>query len=186
VRRSWLLLAFAAALVMWLWRSPREEVSDNQAPGANKMPLPGYIATGAVLLQTDTEGKPLYRLRADRIAQPNPTANIELTAPQFEYQGTTMWTLNAHTGVLPPSAQQISLAGDVIAQGERAGAQPIHIRTATLNVDMQTRRADTTDPVTMEWGPNRMWAQGMHADMQVDNLRLLSPVYGEFTRKRKR
>jgi LPS export ABC transporter protein LptC len=185
VRRSWLLLAFAAALVMWLWRSPRGEVSDNQARGSGHAPEPGYVATGAVLFETDTEGQPVYRLRADRIAQPSPTADIELSSPQFEYQGTTLWTLNAHTGVLPPSAQQISLSGDVYAQGQRAGAEPIHIHTATLHVDMQTRRAETSDPVTMDWGPNRMWAQGLQADMQTDHLRLISPVYGEFTRNGK-
>jgi len=185
VRRSWLLLAFAVALVMWLWRSPREEVTDNQARGTGRAPEPGYVATGAVLFETDEEGQPLYRLRAERIAQPDPTSNIVLTTPQFEYQGTTLWTLDAHTGVLPPSAQEISLSGDVIAQGERSGAEPIHIRTASLNVDMETRRADTTDPVTMDWGANRLWAQGLHADMQADHLRLISPVYGEFSRKRK-
>ncbi|HEV7432348.1 MAG TPA: LPS export ABC transporter periplasmic protein LptC [Steroidobacteraceae bacterium] len=185
MRRAWLLLAFAVALVMWLWRSPREEVSDNQSPVNGHAPEPGYIATGALLFETDTEGQPLYRLRADRIAQPSPTADIELSSPQFEYQGTTVWTLNAHTGVLPPSAQQISLSGDVYAQGQRPRAQPIHIHTATLNVDMQTRHADTTDPVTMDWGTNRLWSQGLHADMQTDHLRLISPVYGEFTRSGK-
>ncbi len=87
--------------------------------------------------------------------------------------------------MLPPSAQQISLAGNVYAQGERPGSQPIHIHTATLSVDMQTRRADTNDAVTMDWGPNRLWARGLHADMQTDHLRLISPVYGEFTRSGK-
>jgi len=182
MRRAWLLLAFAVALVMWLWRSPRGEVADNPARGARETPEPGYVATGALLFETDTEGQPLYRLHADRISQPNPTADIELTSPQFEYQGTTLWTLNARTGTLPPSAQQISLVGDVFAQGQRTGAEPIHIHTDTLNVDMQTRHADTADPVKMDWGPNRLWSHGMQADMQTDHLRLLSPVYGEFTR----
>ena len=186
MRRSWLLLAFAVALVMWLWRSPREEVSDTQSQGTGHAPEPGYIATGALLFETDTEGQPLYRLRAERISQPGPQSDIELSSPQFEYQGSTVWTLNAKTGTLPPSAQQISLMGDVYAQGQRPNAQPIHIHTASLNVDMQTRRADTTDPVTMDWGSNRLWSQGLHADMQTDHLRLLSPVYGEFTRSGKK
>ncbi len=71
-------------------------------------------------------------------------------------------------------------------RAQRPDAQPIHIHTASLNVDMQTRRADTTDPVTMDWGSNRLWSQGLHADMQTDHLRLLSPVYGEFTRSGKK
>jgi len=185
VRRTWLLFAFGVALALWLWRSPREEVQDNQAHGAGPAAEPGYVATGAVMLETDTDGQPLYRLRADRISQPTPKDDIHLTAPQFVYQGNIVWTLTAQSGVLPPSAQQISLAGDVVATGEKPGTDPMHIHSATLNVDMQTRHADTVDPVTVDWGTNRLWAQGMHADMQTDHLRLISPVYGVFTPKSK-
>ena len=176
MRRAWLLLAFAAALVLWLWRSPREEVTDNQAPNEGRAPEPGYVATGAILFETDNNGQPVYRLFADRIAQPDLTANIQLTAPQFVYQGTTVWTL---------TAQQISLSGDVYAEGVRTGAEPLHIRSATLNVDMTTRQADTSDPVTMDWGTNKLWSHGMNADMQTNHLRLISPVYGEFSRRKK-
>ena len=185
MRRSWLLVAFGVALVLWLWRGPREEVQDNQNRGTGPKTEPGYVAIGAVMLETDADGQPLYRLRADRISQPLPTDDIQLTAPQFVYQGGTVWTLTAQSGVLPPSAQHISLAGDVLATGEKPGSEPMHIHGATLDVDMQTRRADTADPVTVDWGPNRLWAQGMHADMQTDHLRLISPVYGVFTRKGK-
>ena len=43
-----------------------------------------------VLFETDEEGQPLYRLRAARIAQPDPTSNIVLTTPQF-YQGAKLY-----------------------------------------------------------------------------------------------
>ena len=50
---------------------------------------------------------------------------------------------------------------------------------------MTTRRADTSDPVTMDWGTNKLWSNGMNADMQTNHLRLISPVYGEFSRRGK-
>jgi hypothetical protein len=59
MRRAWLLLAFAVALAMWLWRSPREEVSDNPAREGGHALVPGYVATGAMLFETDIEGQPL-------------------------------------------------------------------------------------------------------------------------------
>jgi LPS export ABC transporter protein LptC len=184
MRRSWLLLAFAIALVLWLWRSPREEVSDNQAEAHNRATEPGYVATDAWMWETDDAGQPKYRLRAERVVESDPQANIELTAPQFTYEGETIWTLTARTGVLPPSAQQITLTGDVLAQGDKPGSPTMHIRTNSLNVDMAARHADTADPVAMDWGSNKLWSHGMQADMQTDHLRLLSPVYGEFTRAR--
>jgi LPS export ABC transporter protein LptC len=182
VRRIWLLLAFASALVLWLWRSPRGEAPANSAPSANASAAPGYVAIGAELIDTDADGQPQYSLHATQISQPSPTADIELTAPQFIYRGETEWTLTAARGVLPPAAQQIDLLGDVTARAQRAGSVPLQIRTASVRVDMQARTADSSDAVAMESGRNRLWASGLHADMKTDELRLKSPVHGEVAR----
>jgi len=182
VLRPWLLVVLVGTLALWLWRQPQEEATEAAAGGAHHRMEPGYVATGAVMTETGVDGQPLYRLRADRIAQPDPTADIVLATPQFQYQGTTVWTVSAHEGVLPPSEQEIRLSGDVLARADRVGAEPMQLHTATLTVNMQTRRADTVDPVTMEWGANRLSATGLHADMQADYLRLKSPVHGEFAR----
>jgi len=179
MRRVWLLLAFASALVLWLWRSPRGEAPTSAAPSANAAAAPGYVATGAELIDTGADGQPQYSLHATQIAQPSPNADIELTAPQLVYHGDTAWTLTAARGLLPPAAQQVSLQGDVVAQAQRAGASPLVLRTASLNVDMEARTADSSDAVAMEWGRNRLWANGLHADMNSDALRLKSPVHGE-------
>ena len=146
MRRAWLLLVFAAALVLWLWRLAARGSPGNQARGPRHRTEPGYVATGAVLFETDPDGQSLYRLRAERISQPDPTADIELSAPQFEYQGTTVWTLTAHTGVLPPSAQQISLTGDVVARADQAGADPA--ATAHRHAAPSTCRRGTRIPST--------------------------------------
>ena len=182
MRRIWLLLAFASALVLWLWRSPRGEAPSNAAPSTNTAAAPGYVATGAELIDTDADGQPQYSLHATQISQPSPNADIELTAPQFVSRGDTAWTLTAARGLLPPAAQQISLQGDVVAQAQRVGASPLVLRTARLNVDMEARTADSSDAVAMEWGRNRLWASGLHADMNSDALRLKSPVHGEVAR----
>lgn len=182
MRRPWLLVILLAALALWLWRQPRYETPGAAARSGRGPVEPGYVATGAVMLETGNDGRPLYRLRADRIAQLDPTSDIELTAPQFQYEGTTVWTVTAHSGTLPPSQQQIRLAGEVLARGDQAGSEPMELHTDTLDVDLQTRQADTRDPVTMQWGANRLSATGLHADMQADYLRLKSPVHGEFSR----
>ena len=180
--RPWLLVVLVAALALWLWRQPHVDAPEATGGNARHRMEPGYVATGAVMTETGVDGQPLYRLRADRIAQPDPTSEIALAAPLFQYQGPTVWTVSAHEGVLPPSEQEIRLSGDVLARADQAGAEPMQLHTATLTVNMQTRRADTVDPVTMEWGANRLSATGLHADMQADYLRLKSPVHGEFAR----
>jgi LPS export ABC transporter protein LptC len=182
MRRIWLLLAFASALVLWLWRSPRGEPTVNAAASAGSRAAPGYVATNAELIDTDADGQPQYALHATQISQPSPTADIELTAPQFVYRGETAWTLSAARGVLPPNAQQIQLLGDVIARAQREGTAPLQLRTASISVDMQARTADSSDTVAMESGRNRLWASGLHADMKTDELQLKSPVHGEVAR----
>ena len=182
MRRVWLLLAFASALVLWLWRSPRGEPPASAAASAGSTAAPGYVATNAELIDTDSDGQPQYTLHAAQIAQAAPSADIELTAPQFLYRGETEWTLSAARGVLPPDAQQVQLLGDVIARAQREGSPALQVRTASITVDMQARTADTSDAVAMESGRNRLWASGLHADMKTDELQLKSPVHGEVAR----
>lgn len=182
MRRIWLLLAFASALVLWLWRSPRGEAPAIAAANGSATAAPGYVATNAQLIDTDADGQPQYTLHATQISQPAPSADIELTAPQFVYRGETEWTLSAARGVLPPNAQQVQLLGDVTARAQREGTAPLQIRTESIAVDMQARTADSSDRVAIESGRNRLWASGLHADMNTDQLQLKSPVHGELAR----
>ena len=183
MRRSWLLLVFAASLALWVWRQPRGEGPDAAAAGGNRATEPGFVATGAELFDTDLNGQPQYRLHASRIEQPSPKADIELSAPEFHYQGETTWLLTAQEGVLPPDAQQITLSGDVQVTAQRPHEPPLHIRTVSLGVDLQQQRIDTAAFVAMDFGANRLWATGLHADMKADSLRLESRVRGEFVRR---
>ena len=183
MRRVWLLLVFAAVLALWLWRAPHDSAPGGSTPGADDAAEPGYVATEAQLIDTDADGRPLYQLRASHISQSSPSSDIELTSPRFLYQGDTAWTVTAQRGVLPPSAQQVELLGEVVARAERIGAVPMELRTRNLSVDMQARSAVATGAVVMEWGRNRLWAAGLHADMKADDLRLESPVHGEFAQR---
>ena len=182
MRRVWLLVVFAVALMLWLWRSPRGESPESPARNGGTTAGSGYVAIGAELIDTGPDGQPLYSLRATQIAQPTPLADIELTAPQFVYHGETAWTLTAERAVLPPSATQISLLGSVVARTERTGSVPLELRTTSLGIDMEAHTADSADAVAMDFGRNRLWAAGLHADLKTDALRLKSPVHGEFAR----
>ena len=184
MRRAWLLLVFAAALALWLWRSPREENADVTTSTAEHSTEPGFVATGAVLFDTDALGRPQYRLVANRVEQADPKADIQVSAPKFHYQGAADWILTAQHGTLPPAAHSASLVGDVSITLRRPNVAPLQILTSTLDLDMILERADTSAPVTLNWGSNRISATGLHADMKADSLRLDSQVRGEFKRRR--
>ena len=67
MRRIWLLLAFASALVLWLWRSPRGEAPAIAAANGGATAAPGYVATNAQLIDTDADGQPQYTLHATQL-----------------------------------------------------------------------------------------------------------------------
>ncbi len=181
MRRWWLLLVFAAALGLWLWQaSPRQETSDSSTATARQSAQPGYVAIGADLLDTGANGEAQFRLRAARIAQAAPNADVVLTDPEFEHQGRSVWRLSAQSGLLPPATQRLQLSGNVLATGTLGGA-PIRIRSESLAVDLQQQQLDTPLAVNIEWGRNRLSATGIHADMKSDSLRLESDIHGEFT-----
>lgn len=181
MRRAGLLLVFAIALGLWQWQiRPPPESTEATAAATRRNAEPGYVAINANLLDTGADGQPQFRLRAARIEQATPTADLTLSDMEFQQQGKSIWTLSAQRGVMPLATEQLQLAGDVHASGV-LGAAPISIRTELLAVDLQQQHLDTHAEVGIDWGHNRLTANGLHADMKSDSLRLESHIHGEFT-----
>jgi len=181
MRRLGLLLLLVVALVAALWRwQPIGEGATTTAGTTGSQP--GYVATGAELVDTGEDGQPQFRLQASRISQQHPGAIVELDEPRIDYQGTTRWQLTARSGTLPQDASSVNFTGDVRAAAERGREAPLVIRTETLDIDLIRRRAETSAEVAVELGRNRLAATGLHADMKADSLRLESAVHGEYAR----
>jgi LPS export ABC transporter protein LptC len=181
MRRLGLLLLLVVALAAALWRWQPGGEGTAAAPGTTGA-VPGYVATGAELVDTGEDGQPQFRLQADRISQQHPGAVVELEQPRIDYQGTTRWQLSARTGTLPQDASSVNFSGEVRAVAERGREAPLVIRTETLDIDLIKRRAETNAAVAIELGRNQLGATGLHADMKADSLRLESAVHGEYAR----
>ena len=181
MRRLGLLLLLVVALVAALWRwQPIGEGATTTAGTTGSQP--GYVATGAELVDTGEDGQPQFRLQATRISQQHAGAVVELEQPHIDYEGATRWQLTARRGTLPQDASSVNFSGEVRAVAERGHEVPLTIRTETLDVDLVKRRAETSAEVTVELGRNRLAATGLHADMKADSLRLESAVHGEYAR----
>ncbi len=176
MRHAWWLLPVLVIAGLWAWLAPRtlrpDATSAADAPADDEL---GFAATEAELIETGADGAPLYRLRAQRIAQQRPDAEVVLTAPRLSYddrsQGT--WTLQAQSGTLSADRQSVAFAGAVQARRMQPRSPLLHLRTDSLLVDLKQRQADTAAPVAIEWGRARLTAGGLHADM-VSGLFVLS------------
>ena len=171
------LLAGTLGLLFWRGQGGTPAGAGANAPVGD----PGYVAIDAEIIQTGADGQPLYRLQAQRIEQPAAGAEIHVTEPRLSYQegDGPAWTLRADTGVLPADTARADLAGSVYAVATQPEGAPLEIRTATLGIDMDTRKVHTGDPVQITWGRDRVTAVGLSADLKADTLRLESQVHGE-------
>lgn len=183
-RIIFLLLALIALGALLYVQQPQGNAPGNAATQGNTTE-PGFVAIGAQIVETGDNGQPLYRLQAQRIAQPVPQGTIYLTNPVMHYQpaDSNPWVLTAEQGQLPQSAHTADLSGAVQAQGKPAGtARVMQITTDTLHVDMQQRVASTPDVVHVRWAGSLLNGRGLRANMKTGQLELMEDVSGSTTR----
>lgn len=174
------VLAFALLSVLLYVVHPGggERETTSYAPPT---PLPGFVALGAELIETGDDGRPLFRLEAERIAQPTPQGLIYLTDPMLQYQppGGNPWVVTATRGQLPENARSAQLEGAVHAEGKPIGSNDLmRIDTDLLDVDMTTELATTSDPVRINWADRVLRGRGMRADLLNGRLALFADVSG--------
>jgi LPS export ABC transporter protein LptC len=173
-------LAFALLSVLLYMVQPAGGGRQSAAPGAPAA-LPGFVALGAELVETGDDGQPLFRLDAERIAQPEPQGLIHLTDPMLQYQppGGNPWVVTAARGELPQSAHTAELQGAVHAEGKPIGSSELmRIDTDQLHVDMTDKLATTPDLVRVNWADRLLRGRGMRADLLNGRLLLFGDVSG--------
>ena len=62
-----------------------------------------------VTQQFSAEGEPVYRLRADRAQHWQDNDETHLVEPQILYFAPQVWYTKAHTGIIHPDAEKITL-----------------------------------------------------------------------------
>ena len=168
-------------VVFYLWQQPGAGGSEGTGPGAPTRE-PGYTAVKAQLLEMGDNGRPLYRLDAERIEQPRPNGDISVTEPRVVYDPAvgSPWTLQAMRGVLPPDGRFAHLSGDVQVQGTPQGSRAaVTIRTQLLDLDISRQQATSSERVQIDWGGSRVSGRGLFADMKGNDLQLKSDVHGQ-------
>jgi LPS export ABC transporter protein LptC len=178
------VLSFALLSVLLYVVQPGGGERETAASGAI-VPQPGFVALGAELIETGDDGRPLFRLEADRIAQPVPQGLIYLTDPMLQYRppGGNPWVVTATRGELPETAQNALLQGAVHAEGKPIGSDELmRIDTELLHVDMTYELATTADPVRINWADRLLRGRGMRADLLNGRLSLFADVSGVLAR----
>ena len=141
----------------------------------------GYSARNARLVETGTDGVPLYTVDAATIRQLPNEDQVQLTQVQMSFRDANgnPWTGTADRGELEQAADRVHLAGNVHISGTMGGtAGDAQMFTTTLAVDLRTNIVSTKDPVQMLWAGKQLNSTGLVANLKDDHVELESAVHG--------
>ena len=174
------LVALIVGLVL-LTAPPPESV----AHAASGQPLhdPGYSAVQARLVQTGTDGLPVYTLDAAEIQQQPDSGLVELQQVQLGFRDTegNQWTARAARGELAQGSGVVQLDGDVHVAGTLPGTdEPTEITSEHLAFDTNAQIVTTSDPVTIVMSGRELEARGLVAKLKERHVHLESAVHGAF------
>jgi len=150
---------------------------------------PGYAARNARLVQTGTDGHPLYTLDADVIRQQPNEDTVELEQAKLGFHDATgnLWTARGEHGEVGQNTGMVELSGNVHVAGILPGTQqPGEITTERLSFDTRESIVNTPAPVTFTLPGQQIKATGLHATLKDGRVQLQSRVHGTVVPDRKR
>lgn len=184
-----ILRALAAAAVIALlaiaWLALNGQSSGPAAPAAARVSAqsPGYSARDAVLIETGTDGLPMYTLHAAEIReQPaSRVALLEQVEMQFRDAAGETWQGHADEARVIDQASEVHLRGNVTFSGVFPGTTaPLRISTDRLSVDTHSEVVTTQDPVSFDWSGGQLNARGLVAHLREQRIQLESHVHGHY------
>ncbi len=176
-------LLFVAIIVgsFWLGGEQRETTATTtvQASDAEL----GYSARNATLVETGTDGLPIYTLNANVIRQhPGDGVEFEQVHLVFRDADGQMWKGRADQGELTTETGKVDLAGNVHVNGLLPGsAQLADLATEKLSVDTHEDIISTAEPVTVNSIGRQLKSKGMVATLKEHHLVMESNVRGTFS-----
>ena len=177
-----LLAALALVVGLVLLSGPQRGVVTTGVAGAATAD-PGYAALGAHLVQTGTDGQPLYSLDAARINQQADDDTVQLTQVHMGFRAASgqEWTARAERGELGQDSGVVQLDGDVHLAGLLPGTQDqAEITTDHVSFDTHAQVVTTPDPVTLTMSGRELHAKGLVARLKEGRVQLESAVHGSY------
>jgi LPS export ABC transporter protein LptC len=173
------LLFFAViAGSFWLGGEQREPTSTTTVePSSVDL---GYSARNAVLVETGTDGLPMYTLHAEVIHQ-HPSDGVQFEQVQLSFRDVNgqVWNGRADQGELTTDTGKVDLIGNVHVAGLLPGAsETTDLATEKLSVDTHENIISTAEPILVSSSHRQLRSKGMRAILKEHHLTLESNVRG--------
>jgi lipopolysaccharide export system protein LptC len=174
------LLALAGLAAISWWLNQKMDVPPLWL--AERQPPDGFYMTEAEITTAGADGLPRYRVIADEIRQHKLGGPTQLSDVRVEYNiySPNPWLLTSPEATLSADQSLLSLRGGVQVIGESGDHGKTSFATEHLEIDTAKHVAQTTAPVDLAMGPQRISAVGMVAHLLEDRVQLQSEVHGRF------
>jgi LPS export ABC transporter protein LptC len=176
-------LLFIAVIAgsFWLGGEQREPTSTTTVETAS-VDL-GYSARNAQLVETGTDGHPMYTLNADLVRQ-HPSDGVEFEQVQMSFRDADgqIWKGRADRGQLTTDTGTVELTGNVHVNGLLPGSSDMaDLTTEKLFIDTHEDIIRTSELVAINSGHRQLKSKGLVAMLKEHHLVLESSVRGTFT-----
>lgn len=138
---------------------------------------PNAIIDKARILRTDVNGRPVYRLDAERITHDEKADRSEFDQPVLKSlaAGRPKTLVRANTAVSTQHQDQIDLSGDVLITRDAFDTQPAtRISTSRATFFIEEEKAVTDAPVYVQRGLSTLQGVGMRFDQKTQKIEIIS------------
>ena len=157
-----------------------------RTPSTNTIPtneLPDAFMEGVNALILDKQGKPSMKITAPKLTHFPQDDSTLLTTPHLTLyrKSPEPWYITSHYAKAYRGLEYVDFWEEVeIHHAAYEDSPATHIKTTTLRVRPEEKVADTNDLITMTQPNIVVKAEGMHADLNTGDIKLLSKARGEY------
>jgi LPS export ABC transporter protein LptC len=170
------ILAAATSIATW----QRADLNEPTDLVAQAEPL-RVFTRGARLTGTDEQGRPTYRIFAERLDELPGEERLQLTGVNVDYQPVdeSAWSLTAAAAKYARDGSQLDLLGNVqVRSAPTDGSEPVTIVTEQLLFSPDTSSVESDESVEIRVGAWQLRAVGLRTLLKEDTLELESQVHG--------
>ncbi len=185
---SWFAIALVSVVLgtsYWYAQSLRGAI----AGSGGRVGAVDFFAEGIALTGFDDQGRPRYRLFADRMTHFGNSDDIDMVKPRLVSMRPDQPQVRAaaQTARALNNVQSLTMRGNVVITRDADAAQPpLRIETDELSAVPDDDHFWTGAPVRMESGRSVLRSRGMDFDNIARRVELLAEVAGTYPARRRR
>lgn len=177
-----ILIIVLLGVALSFFRDPAELISPTDSIAERQRDLPQTYVEEARSLTFDEYGVLTEIMEADRVEQYQKRDEALLTAPRFySHNGDDKtWSASADRGHFRPSNETLTLEQNVVLTNDISGGR---LATEKMTIQIANKIAQSDVPVEITQGPNIMRADGMHANLEREQIRMSPNVESVYVRQ---